>query len=102
MPESINDILLRVMPSVLDGMRIQLQQATDAGHQPVEWSIRLEQLPDLIEDARTQGVLTEDPTTILGVKVRGSWKLLAKGDAPQLVCEGDKMHRALLAMYEPA
>jgi len=102
MPESINDILLRVMPSVLDGMRIQLKQANEAGDEPVEWSIRLEQLPALIEEARAEGVLTEDPLTILGVKVRGSWKLLPERDAPRLVCEGDEMHRALLALYEAA
>jgi len=102
MPESINDILLRVMPSVLDGMRIQLQEATDAGDKPVEWSIRLEQLRELVEDARAEGVLTEDPCTILGVKVRGSWKLLAKGAGPLLVCEGDDMHRAIRAWYEAA
>lgn len=102
MPESINDILLRVMPSMLDGMRVQLQQAKDAGHEPVEWSIRLEQLPVLIEDARAEGVLTEDPAAILGVKVRGSWKLLPKGEGPLLVCEGDEMHRAILARYEAA
>lgn len=34
MPESINDILLRVMPRVLDGMRIQLRQANDVGEGP--------------------------------------------------------------------
>ena len=102
MPESINEILLRVMPSVLDRMRIQLQQATDEGREPFEWSIRLEQLPTLIEDARAEGVLTDEPCTILGVKVRGSWKLLAKGEGPVLVCEGDDMHRAIRAWYEAA
>lgn len=102
MPESINEILLRVIPNVLDGMRIQFQDATYAGGTPVEWSIRLEQLRDVVGDARAEGALTENPCTILGVKVRGSWKLLDKGAGPVLVCKGDDMHRAIRAWYEDA
>jgi hypothetical protein len=82
------------------GMRAQLRQAVHAGAKPIEWLIRLESMGALIEVARDEEVLTEEPATILGIKVRGSWKLLAEGEGPLLICEGDETHRALLAMYQ--
>jgi len=98
----ISDLLNRPAQSLLDAMRSQLEQATAAGAKPIEWLVRLQQTDAVMEEARTAGVLTIDPITILGIKMRGSWKLLTKGEGPLLMCEGDEMHRALLAMYEPA
>jgi hypothetical protein len=88
---------------MLTGMRAQLRQAVHAGAKPIEWLIRLESMLAVCDAARAEGVLSEEPTTILGIKVRGSWQLLAEGEGPLLICEGDETHRALLAMYpQPA
>ena len=102
MPESnvIRDHFLRPQPGPLEDMRGQLKQAREAGAKPLEWLIRLEGIAAVEDAARAEGVLTEEPTTILGIKVRGSWKLLSEGEAPLLMCEGDEAHRALMAMYQ--
>ena len=83
----------------LDRMREQLKGALAEGKRPVEWLIRLDMVPTLERAAHAEGILETEPTTILGVKVRGSWKLLGHREAPLLVCEGDEMHRAIRAMY---
>ena len=91
---------LRSIPGPLDEMRGQLQRARDAGAKPLEWLIRLDGLRAVEEQAAAESVLTEEPITILGIKVRGSWKLLSEGEPPLLMCEGDDAYRALMAMYQ--
>jgi len=97
---SIQNQFLRPIPSPLDDMQGQLKRARDAGAKPLEWLIRLEGLHAVEALAAAEGVYTEEPTTIFGIKIRGSWKLLAEGEPPLLICEGDEAHRALMAMYQ--
>jgi len=96
----IRDRFPQAVPGPLENMRGQLKRALAAGATPLEWLVRLDAIAAVENAARAEGVLTQEPLSILGLKVRGSWKLLAEGEAPLLMCEGDDMHRALLAMYE--
>lgn len=90
---------LTLVPSMLDDMSAELDQVRAAGLKPVEWLIRLEMMGRICEDARERGILSGEIAHIWGIKVRGSWAILAPDDLPVLVCEGDEYHQAILARY---
>lgn len=96
----ISELLQRAEASVLDGMHSQLDQARIAGAKPIKWLVRLEETHAVMNEARAAGGSDLGPDHDPRIPMHGSWKLLDKGEGPLLMCEGDEMHRALLASYE--